>query len=97
MNLKCGNCGQELHGEKFCPNCGTRVIYPESNNISPEELQRRVSNGNKQAQNDKAFSGCIGTVGLLGGLGFFAFGHPIIAVIFFVVFFGIGVYAVMPH
>lgn len=24
----CSNCGNELHGEKFCPNCGTSVDKP---------------------------------------------------------------------
>lgn len=100
MNIKCGNCGYELHGEKFCPNCGTRVIYPSennNNNITPQEMQRRVSNGKKQADNDQAFGGCLGTIGLLGGIWFLVSGHPIIATIFFVVFFGLSVYAVMPH
>jgi len=69
----------------------------KNDNITPQEIQKRVANGQKDADNDQALGGCLITVGIIGGLGFLIFGHPLIAIIFFVICFSGSVYSLTPH
>lgn len=65
--------------------------------VSPQEIQRSVANGKKIADNAQALGGCLGTVGVIGGLGLLAFGHPLFATILFVLCLSGAVYSMTPH
>lgn len=65
--------------------------------VSPQEIQTSVANGKKIADNAQALGGCLGTVGVIGGLGLLAFGHPLFAIILFVLCLSGAVYSMTPH
>ncbi|WCG36368.1 hypothetical protein [Companilactobacillus farciminis] len=75
----------------------TTAKQENNQTITPQEMQRRVANGKKEADNDQALGGCLGMVGLIGGFAFFVSGYPIIGIAFFLILFAGSIYSLMPH
>lgn len=64
--LFCPTCNFKLKGERFCPNCNNKIVYPGENNS--KNIETQITNGIKQEKMDESLAGCIGTIGLFGGV-----------------------------
>ncbi|MCM1597578.1 HTH cro/C1-type domain-containing protein [Latilactobacillus phage TMW 1.1397 P1] len=64
--LFCPTCNFKLKGERFCPNCNEKIVYPGEND--PKNIETQITNGIKQEKMDESLAGCIGTIGLFGGV-----------------------------
>lgn len=81
--LFCPTCNFKLKGERFCPNCNEKIVYPGENNS--KNIETQITNGIKQEKMDESAAGCIGTLGLIGGVTAGIFLHSfILGVVIFV-------------
>ncbi|MFT8515071.1 zinc-ribbon domain-containing protein [Schleiferilactobacillus harbinensis] len=72
IQVKCPSCGYLLAGERFCPKCGSEIIYPgetKKDLIRSARLAKAYRSSAKleKAGNDMSQSGCqlMGCVGFI--------------------------------